>query len=60
MTALNVKGMELRIRGLEKSFGGNKVLHPFDLDFAPGEFVGLNGTQRSRQVDAVEDPCRSP
>jgi ribose transport system ATP-binding protein len=31
------------VRGLEKSFGRNRVLHGLDLTIPPGEFVGLMG-----------------
>jgi ribose transport system ATP-binding protein len=33
----------ITIRGLEKSFGRNRVLHGIDLTIPPGEFVGLMG-----------------
>ena len=37
------EGTRVQLQGIEKSFGGTRVLHGVDLDIAPGEFVSLLG-----------------
>jgi ribose transport system ATP-binding protein len=50
-------GPDLRIRGLTKSFGSNRVLHGIDLEIAAGEFVGLigpNGAGKSTLIKILD------
>ncbi|PRA82090.1 ABC transporter ATP-binding protein [Microbacterium sp. MYb66] len=37
------EGTRVELRGIVKSYAGNRVLHGVDLDIAPGEFVSLLG-----------------
>ena len=38
-----VKGMQLNLEGLRKSFGNKTVLEGIDLEIQPGEFVAIVG-----------------
>jgi sulfonate transport system ATP-binding protein len=38
-----VKGMQLNLEGLRKSFGNKTVLQGIDLEIQPGEFVAIVG-----------------
>jgi sulfonate transport system ATP-binding protein len=40
-------GPVVRVRGLSRSFGANRVLDKLDLDIAPGEFVAMIGRSGS-------------
>jgi ribose transport system ATP-binding protein len=56
-TGGNAAGPDLRIRGLTKSFGSNRVLHGIDLEIAAGEFVGLigpNGAGKSTLIKILD------
>ena len=48
---------DLRIDGLTKSFGSNRVLHGIDVEIAAGEFVGLigpNGAGKSTLIKILD------
>src|ERR1044071_6125632 len=53
---------ELKLRGINKSFGGVPVIHNIDLDIADGEFVvfvGPSGCGKStllRTISGLEEP----
>lgn len=42
-SAKNVQGVRLQLQGVRKRFGQREVLHPIDLDVAPGEFIAIVG-----------------
>ena len=54
--------LRVQLQGIEKSFGGTRVLHGVDLDIAPGEFVSLLGpsgcgkTTTLRMIGGFEQP----
>ncbi|MDP3950009.1 ABC transporter ATP-binding protein [Microbacterium sp.] len=47
------EGTRVQFRGIEKSYGSNKVLHGVDLDIAPGEFVSLLGPSGCGKTTAL-------
>ncbi len=47
------EGTRVQLRGIEKSFGGTRVLHGVDLDIAPGEFVSLLGPSGCGKTTAL-------
>ena len=57
-----VRGVDVRIEKLNKSFGSNHVLKDIDLDIAPGEtfsIIGPSGTGKSillRHIIRLETP----
>jgi len=42
--AMSGAGAAIEVRGLHVAYGGTKVLHGVDLDFAPGSFTALLGS----------------
>ena len=40
---LEIRGADLKVRGLSKTFGKQQVLHNLDLAISPGEFVAVVG-----------------
>ena len=46
-------GTRVQLQGIEKSFGGTRVLHGVDLDIAPGEFVSLLGPSGCGKTTAL-------
>lgn len=55
-TTVSLEPQTLRVRGLEKRFGGTQVLHGLDIDVAPGQVVGLvgpNGCGKSTTIRCV-------
>ena len=47
------EGTRVQLQGIEKSFGGTRVLHGVDLDIAPGEFVSLLGPSGCGKTTAL-------
>lgn len=39
----DIRGADLKVRGLSKTFGKQQVLHNLDLEISPGEFVAVVG-----------------
>lgn len=58
---VKASGAALEIRGLSKSFYGNKVLDDVSFEVAPGELVGLigpNGSGKTTLIDCVTGVLR--